>query len=84
MLSFLDVHLDLMQTIGGITAGRLALLVPVPGGLGALETSQALALAALGYSRAEGLGLGLLIRARDLVFAFAGLAFGAWYARRSR
>lgn len=84
MLLFLDVHLDLMQTIGGITAGRLALLVPVPGGFGALETSQALALAALGYSRAEGLGLGLLIRARDLVFAFAGLAFGAWYARRMR
>jgi hypothetical protein len=41
-----------------------------------------LALAALGYSRAEGLGLGLLIRARDLVFAFTGLAFAAWYARR--
>lgn len=82
MLSFLAIRLDLLELIGVITAGRLALLVPVPGGLGALETSQVLALAALGYSRAEGLGLGLLIRARDLVLALAGLALGAWYARR--
>jgi uncharacterized protein (TIRG00374 family) len=84
MLSFLAVRVDLTQLIGVITAGRLALLVPVPGGLGALETSQVLALTALGYSRAEGLALGLLIRARDTVFALAGLAFGAWYARRLR
>jgi len=84
MLSFLAIRLDLLEVVGVITASRLALLVPVPGGLGALEASQVLALAALGYSRAEGLGLGLLIRARDLVFAFAGLMLGAWYARRLR
>jgi len=82
MLSFLAIRLDLLEVVGVITASRLALLVPVPGGLGALEASQVLALAALGYSRAEGLGLGLLIRARDLVFAAAGLMLGAWYARR--
>jgi uncharacterized protein (TIRG00374 family) len=82
MLSFLAIRLDLLEVVGVITASRLALLVPVPGGLGALETSQVLALAALGYSRAEGLGLGLLIHARDLVFAAAGLMLGAWYARR--
>lgn len=82
LLAFLGIQLDPAGLIGVITAGRLALLVPVPAGLGALEASQVLALAALGYSRAQGLGLGLLIRARDLVFAVAGLAFGAWYARR--
>jgi len=81
LVTFLGMHLDPVELIGVITAGRLALLVPVPGGLGALEASQVLALAALGYSRAEGLGLGLLIRARDLVFAFAGLALGAISAR---
>lgn len=82
MLSFLAIRLDLLQVVGVITASRLALLLPVPGGLGALETSQVLALAALGYSRAEGLGLGLLIRARDLLFALAGLGLAAWYTRR--
>lgn len=81
LLAFLGIQLDPIELIGVITAGRVALLVPVPGGLGALEASQVLALTALGYSRAEGLGLGLLIRARDLVFAFAGLALGAISAR---
>ena len=81
LLTFLGIPLDPIELIGVITAGRVALLVPVPGGLGALEASQVLALTALGYSRAEGLGLGLLIRARDLVFAFAGLALGALIAR---
>jgi uncharacterized protein (TIRG00374 family) len=82
--AFLGIPLDPIELIGVITAGRVALLVPVPGGLGALEASQVLALTALGYSRAEGLGLGLLIRARDLVFAFAGLALGAISARGRR
>jgi uncharacterized protein (TIRG00374 family) len=84
LLTFLGILLDPVELIGVITAGRLALLVPVPGGLGALEASQVLALTALGYSRAEGLSLGLVIRARDLVFALAGLALGAISARGAR
>jgi uncharacterized protein (TIRG00374 family) len=84
LLSFLGILLDPVELIGVMTAGRLALLVPVPGGLGALEASQVLALAALGFSRAEGLSLGLVIRARDLAFAFAGLALGAVSARRAK
>jgi len=81
-LSFLSLRLGLLEVVGVITASRLAFLVPVPGGLGALEASQVLALAALGYSRAEGLGLGLLIRARDLLLALAGLALVGWYTRQ--
>lgn len=84
LLRFLGILLDPVELIGVMTAGRLALLVPVPGGLGALEASQVLALAALGFSRAEGLSLGLVIRARDLAFAFAGLALGAISARGAR
>jgi hypothetical protein len=81
MLRFLDLRLTPLETIGVLTASRLAFLVPVPGGLGALEASQILALTALGYSRAEGLSLGLLIRARDLAFGGAGLLLGWWLAR---
>lgn len=84
LLYFLGIRLAPAELVGVITAGRLALLVPVPGGLGALEASQVLALSALGYSRAEGLGLGLLIRARDLLFALAGLALGVAFARARR
>jgi len=48
-------------------------LMPMPGGLGALEASQALALGALGFGPAAGLSLALLIRARDLSFGALGL-----------
>ncbi len=81
MLRFLDLRLTPLETVGVLTASRLAFLVPVPGGLGALEASQILALTALGHSRAEGLSLGLLIRARDLAFGGAGLILGWWLAR---
>lgn len=81
MLRFLDLRLSPLETIGVLTASRLAFLVPVPGGLGALEASQILAMTALGHSRAEGLSLGLLIRARDLAFGGAGLILGWWLAR---
>lgn len=81
LLSFLEIRLAPAELIGVMTAGRLALLVPVPGGLGALEASQVLAMAALGYTRAEGLGLGLLLRARDMALAVVGLALGATFVR---
>lgn len=73
MLRFLGLSLDLAGTVAALTAGRLALLVPLPGALGVLEGSQVLALTALGHMPAEGAGLGLVIRARDLVFAGAGV-----------
>ncbi|HKZ55804.1 MAG TPA: lysylphosphatidylglycerol synthase transmembrane domain-containing protein [Anaerolineales bacterium] len=76
MARFLGMPLTLEQTVGLVTAGRLALLVPLPGGLGAFEASQILAAQSLGYSAAEGAGLGLLIRARDLVFGLLGLWLG--------
>jgi uncharacterized membrane protein YbhN (UPF0104 family) len=61
---------------------RLAFLVPLPGGLGALEASQTFALAALGFQPALGIALSLLIRARDIILGAAGLALAAVLARR--
>jgi uncharacterized protein (TIRG00374 family) len=80
MLGFLGLTLGLPETVGALTAARLSLLTPLPGGLGVLEASQVLALTAIGYLPAEGAGLGLLIRARDVLFAAAGLAIGGWLA----
>jgi hypothetical protein len=73
MLQFLDIHLTLWQALAGLTAALLAFLVPLPGGLGALEASQVLALGSFGYSAATAIGLTLLMRARDLVNGLLGL-----------
>jgi uncharacterized protein (TIRG00374 family) len=75
-LDFLGLPLNLSQLVLVVTAGRVALLAPTPGALGALEASQMLAVQALGFDPAIGLSLGLLIRARDVLFAVVGLIFG--------
>jgi uncharacterized membrane protein YbhN (UPF0104 family) len=75
-LHFLGQNLTLTQALSALTAARLALLVPVPGGLGALEASQVLALRALGISPVVGVSLSLLIRARDVTLGCLGLWWG--------
>ena len=75
-LRFLGVQMDMAQIISIMTAARIALLTPFPGALGALEASQMLAMEALGYQAALGLGIGLLIRARDVLFGMLGLIWG--------
>jgi len=74
--SFLQIDLAFSQTIAAWTAGWLAFLVPLPGGLGALEASQVFALGAFGISGASAISVTLLIRARDLFIGGLGLLFG--------
>jgi len=83
-MRFIGISVSPTQAVGVLTAARLAFLLPVPGGLGALEASQVLAVSALGFSRADGVGLGLLIRARDLLFAGLGLWLGVVLAPGKR
>ncbi|MBI5963419.1 MAG: flippase-like domain-containing protein [Chloroflexi bacterium] len=71
--SFLGIHLSFWQIVAAWTAGWLAFLVPVPGGLGALEASQVFALGAFGISAASAIGVALLIRARDILIGGFGL-----------
>lgn len=75
-LRFLGANMNFFEIIGIMTAARIALLTPLPGALGALEASQVLALQALGFEAAFGLGIGLLIRARDVLFGLLGLVWG--------
>lgn len=70
---FLGIDLSIWQTIAAWTAGWLAFLVPVPGGLGALEASQVFALGAFGIPAVSAIGVTLLIRARDLLIGGLGL-----------
>jgi uncharacterized protein (TIRG00374 family) len=72
-LVYLGADLTLPQTIGVLTAARLAFLFPFPGGLGSLEFSQVFAMQALGAGTALGISMGLMIRARDLLFGGVGL-----------
>ena len=73
MLDFLGIHLSIWQSLAGGTAGWLSFLAPLPGGLGALEASQVLALGFFGVSSAAAASVTLLMRARDLFVGSLGL-----------
>ena len=73
MLDFLGIRLAPWQALAGWTAGWLSFLVPLPGGLGALEASQVLALGFLGIAPAAAISVTLLMRARDLFVGSLGL-----------
>jgi uncharacterized protein (TIRG00374 family) len=70
---FLGLQLSLFQAITALVAARLAFLTPLPGGLGALEASQVLALQTLGLAPSYGISIALLIRMRDILFGAVGL-----------
>jgi uncharacterized membrane protein YbhN (UPF0104 family) len=71
--SFLGIELPFWQTVAAWTAGWLALLVPLPGGLGALEASEVFALGVFGVSAALALGVALVMRGRDILIGGVGL-----------
>jgi len=73
MTSFLRLHLQFWQTVTAWTAGWLSFLVPLPGGLGALEASQVFALGFFGITAAPAIGVALVMRARDLIIGGLGL-----------
>lgn len=77
MVSFLGVSLSPIQLVVALTASRLAILLFLPAGLGALEVSQAVAFATIGLNPALGISASLLIRARDVLLGGIGLWWGS-------
>jgi glycosyltransferase 2 family protein len=73
IVNFLGIRLPFWQTVAAWTAGWLALLVPLPGGLGALEASEVFALGVFGVSAALALGVALVMRGRDIFIGGVGL-----------
>jgi len=65
-----------LQAATALVAARIAILLPMPAGLGALEASQALAMSSLGLDPAYGVAIALLIRGRDVLLGLSGLALG--------
>ena len=73
IVKFLDIQLSSWQTIAAWTAGWLSLLVPLPGGLGALEASQVFALGMFGVPAVLAISVTLVMRGRDLLIGGLGL-----------
>lgn len=76
-LYFLGLDLSLAQLVVMVTAARIAILLPLPGGLGTLEASQVLMLRLLGFDPAIGLAASLLVHGRDVLFGVVGLWWGS-------
>ena len=73
MTRFLGLNLTFSQAVSALVAARLALLTPLPGGLGALEASQIMAIQTLGLPISYGASIAIMIRFRDLSFGILGL-----------
>jgi uncharacterized protein (TIRG00374 family) len=73
MVSFLGMEINAIQVFAALTVLQVAFLMPLPGGLGALEASQVFALGAFGQSASAAISLTLLMRARDLLNGGIGL-----------
>ncbi len=69
----LGFSLSPVEAVTALVAMRVAILLPMPAGLGTLEASQVIAMTSLGLGAAAGISLSLLIRARDVVLGLMGL-----------
>jgi len=77
MISFLGTPLSLVQLVTAMTAARIAILLLLPGSIGALEASQAFAFGTMGLNPAIGISASLLIRMRDVLLGATGLWWGS-------
>jgi uncharacterized protein (TIRG00374 family) len=80
-LRVLGIQLEPAQVMIALTAARIAFLLPIPAGLGALEAGQVAAMQMLGVEPALGISISLLIRARDLSLGILGLWLGGFLTR---
>lgn len=77
MAYFIGIQLMPMELISLLMAQQIAFLLPLPGGLGALEASQTFMFGLLGYDPSIGITLSLLMRVRDVTFGLLGLGWVA-------
>lgn len=77
MVDFLGMRLAPIQVFAALTALQLAFLMPLPGGLGAMEASQVFALGVFGQPASAAISLTLLQRARDILNGGVGLLLAA-------
>ena len=73
MTSFLHIPLPFWKMTAGWMMGWISLVMPLPGGLGALEASQVFTLGKFGFTAAAALSLTLVMRGRDILIGGLGL-----------
>lgn len=83
VLRFLGLPCTIPQTLVLQAGVKLAMLLPLPGALGALEAAQRTVLGWIGHAPEGALALSIYVRARDLAFALAGLLALAAGSRRA-
>ena len=82
MVHFLGIQINAVQIFAALTFMQVAFLMPLPGGLGALEASQVFALGAFGQPASIAISLTLLMRARDILNGGIGLLLaGRWIGK---
>lgn len=72
----LELPLSFTDAATALVAARIAILLPLPAGLGALEASQALAMSSLGLDAGIGIAISVLLRSRDVAMGLSGLWLG--------
>ena len=83
MTAFFNIPLTFWKMTAGWMMGWISLVMPLPGGLGALEASQVFTLGRFGFSAATALGLTLVMRGRDILIGGLGLLLaGAGWKRK--
>ena len=84
MTTFLNIPLPFWHMTAGWMMGWVSLVMPLPGGLGALEASQVFTLGKFGFTAAAALSLTLFMRGRDMLVGGVGLLLaGTGWRRRA-
>lgn len=78
-LFFLNVNLNVLEVLSSVAVVRLALYVPVPAGIGAMDAGLVFILKALGYSTSVALAMNIVVRSRDVLFGLAGVLLGFYF-----
>jgi hypothetical protein len=81
-LRFLGLETSLVNVLAIVVFARLSFLTPLPGGLGALEAGQVMAMQSLGFDPVFGVSMSFFIRVRDTLFALFGLWIGSVGSRK--
>ncbi len=76
LASVLKLPLPFLDVLSAFVVVRIAILLPMPAGLGALEAGLAMAMVSLGLDPSAGVSMALVIRARDIILSVSGLAVG--------
>lgn len=83
LLRFLGIPAGALEVLAIMTLARLAILMPIPAGLGVLEAGLGLGVQMAGYDPALGIAAALMIRARDLTLGGLGLWLAFWLVRKN-